>query len=61
MGSVPYFTVDDKLPYGHGEKIVYIISAFMRLTRDEAMAINWHMGGYDQGFGRKLCFELCFL
>ncbi|HHU43362.1 MAG: hydrolase [Bacillota bacterium] len=46
--SVPYFTVDDKLPYGHGEKSVYIISAFMRLTRDEAMAINWHMGGYDQ-------------
>jgi len=43
--SVPYFTVDDKLPYGHGEKSVYIISAFMRLTRDEAMAINWHMGG----------------
>ena len=46
--SVPYFTVEDKLPYGHGEKSVYILSAFMKLTRDEAMAINWHMGGYDQ-------------
>ncbi|MFW5780325.1 MAG: hydrolase [Bacillota bacterium] len=45
---IPYFTVDDKLPYGHGEKSVYILSAFMKLTRDEAMAINWHMGGYDQ-------------
>lgn len=45
--SVPYYTIDDKLPYGHGEKSVYILSSFMRLTREEAMAINWHMGGYD--------------
>lgn len=43
----PYYTVDDKLPYGHGEKSVYIINGFMKLTREEAMAINWHMGGFD--------------
>lgn len=43
----PYYTVDDTLPYGHGEKSVYIISGFMRLSRMEAMAINWHMGGFD--------------
>ena len=43
----PYYTVDDKLPYGHGEKSVYIINGFTRLTREEAMAINWHMGGFD--------------
>ncbi len=43
----PYFKVEDSLPYGHGEKSVYIISSFMKLTREEAMAINWHMGGYD--------------
>lgn len=43
----PYFTVDDSLPYGHGEKSVYIISGFMKLSRVEAMAINWHMGGFD--------------
>lgn len=43
----PYFTVDDALPYGHGEKSVYIVSSFMKLTREEAMAINWHMGPYD--------------
>jgi len=35
------------LPYGHGEKSVYIINGFMRLSRGEAMAINWHMGGFD--------------
>lgn len=43
----PYYTVEDGLPYGHGEKSVYIINGFLRLTRDEAMAINWHMGGFD--------------
>ena len=42
--KVPYYEYNDTLPYGHGEKSVYIISGFMRLTRDEAMAIRWHMG-----------------
>jgi hypothetical protein len=42
--KVPYYEYHDTLPYGHGEKSVYIISGFMRLTRDEAMAIRWHMG-----------------
>lgn len=45
--SVPYYTVDDKLPYGHGEKSVYIIGGFMKLSREETMAIRWHMGGFD--------------
>lgn len=43
----PCYTIEDSLPYGHGEKSVYIISGFMRLTREEAMIINWHMGGFD--------------
>lgn len=42
--KVPYYTIDDTLPYGHGEKSVYIISGFMRLTREEAFAIRYHMG-----------------
>jgi len=45
--QVPFYTVEDNLPYGHGEKSVYIINGFLRLTREEAMAINWHMGGFD--------------
>lgn len=44
----PYYAVDDPLPYGHGEKSVYIINGYMRLTREEALAINWHMGGFDK-------------
>lgn len=42
--KVPFFEYCDTLPYGHGEKSVYIISGFMRLTREEAFAIRWHMG-----------------
>ena len=42
--KVPTFFYEDPLPYGHGEKSVYIVSGFMRLSRQEAMAIRWHMG-----------------
>lgn len=42
--KVPYYTIEDTLPYGHGEKSVYIISSYMRLSREEAFAIRYHMG-----------------
>lgn len=42
--KVDTFDYEDKLPYGHGEKSVYIISGYMRLTREEAFAIRYHMG-----------------
>ena len=42
--QVPTFEYDDKMPYGHGEKSVYIINGYMRLTREEAFAIRYHMG-----------------
>lgn len=45
--KVPYYSVEDKFPYGHGEKSVYLIERFMRLKPSEAMAIRWHMGGFD--------------
>ena len=44
----PYYKVDERFPYGHGEKSVFIVSQYMKLTADEAMAINWHMGGFDE-------------
>ncbi len=46
----PCYVVDDKLPYGHGEKSVYIISGFVKLSREEAIAIRWHMGYSDNDF-----------
>ncbi|MBQ8824328.1 MAG: HD domain-containing protein [Ruminococcus sp.] len=42
--KVPYYTIKDQMPYGHGEKSVYMISGFMRLSREEAFAIRYHMG-----------------
>lgn len=48
--SVPTYVVNDKMPYGHGEKSVYLIKSFMGLTTDEAMAIRWHMGFSDVEF-----------
>ena len=41
---MPTYNFDDPLPYGHGEKSVYILSGFMRLSREEAFAIRFHMG-----------------
>ncbi|MBR2474613.1 MAG: HD domain-containing protein [Clostridia bacterium] len=41
---VPTYEINDTLPYGHGEKSVYIISGYMKLTREEAFAIRYHMG-----------------
>ncbi len=45
--KVNYYTIDDKFPFGHGEKSVFLIERFMRLKVDEAIAIRWHMGGFD--------------
>ena len=42
--KVDTFEYEDKMPYGHGEKSVYIISGFMKLNREEAFAIRYHMG-----------------
>lgn len=42
--KVPYFTVEDTIPYGHGEKSVMMITEYMKLTSEEKYAIRWHMG-----------------
>lgn len=49
--KVPYYSIEDSFPYGHGEKSVFLIERFMRLKLDEAMAIRWHMGGFDDANG----------
>lgn len=58
----PFYMVEDSFPFGHGEKSVFLIERFMRLKTSEAMAIRWHMGGFDDtaragGFGVSLAFE----
>lgn len=42
--QVPFYTVNDKNPYGHGEKSVMMIEEFMKLSMEERYAIRWHMG-----------------
>lgn len=60
--KVPYYMVEDAFPYGHGEKSVFLIERFMRLKTSEAMAIRWHMGGFDDSarggsFAISLAYE----
>lgn len=47
----PFYAIEDKFPFGHGEKSVFLIERFMRLKLDEAMAIRWHMGSFDDSQG----------
>lgn len=41
------YVIDDQIPLGHGEKSVILIQKHMELSLDEALAIRWHMNGYD--------------
>lgn len=45
--KVPFYTVDDKIPYGHGEKSVMMIEEYIKLKPVERYAIRWHMGAYS--------------
>lgn len=45
--KVPFYSIDDSFPFGHGEKSVFLIERFMRLKPHEAVAIRWHMAGFD--------------
>ena len=38
------YKVNDRFPFGHGEKSVLLIHRFMQLREIEALAIRWHMG-----------------
>jgi hypothetical protein len=45
--KMPAYGVKDSFPYGHGEKSVAILQYLIRLGRDEAIMIRWHMGGFE--------------
>lgn len=42
--AVEYYTVNDRVPYGHGEKSVMMLEEFIKLQPIERYAIRWHMG-----------------
>lgn len=41
------YTFRDPFPLGHGEKSLFLLARHMELTEEEALAIRWHMGAYD--------------
>lgn len=42
--TVPSYTINDKMPLGHGEKSCFLLQNYIKLTTDELYAIRWHMG-----------------
>ena len=46
-GAAEQYEVTRSFPAGHGEKSVILILQFMKLTKEEILAIRWHMGQYD--------------
>lgn len=38
----------EELPLGHGEKSLYLLMKHINLTDEEALAIRWHMGAFDE-------------
>lgn len=46
--SYTAYTISEKFAYGgHGSKSVFLIQNFMKLTTEEAVAINCHMSSWD--------------
>jgi hypothetical protein len=45
----PEWTIEDKFPFGHGEKSVSVAQDFIKLTVEEKLAIRWHLLAFDAG------------
>lgn len=45
--KVAVYEIDDKMPLGHSEKSIILTQQFIKLTKDETLAIRWHMGAFD--------------
>lgn len=43
------WTIDDKIPLGHGERSLFILQNFVRVSVEEALSIRHHLGFVDQG------------
>lgn len=43
-----YYIINDQFPYGHGEKSVLLLSKYIKLTDEEAFAIRYHMGSWNE-------------
>ena len=45
--QVPSYIVNDRIPYGHGEKSVMMLEEYIKLVPAERYALRWHMGPYS--------------
>lgn len=56
----PYYTIEDKMPLGHGPKSAMIVKQYIELTTPEMYAIWWHMGfngNYENDTAAGASFE----
>lgn len=56
------YSIKEKFCYGgHGSKSVYLVQHFMKLTSEEAVAIQCHMSSWEEGGGKYAgkAFEQC--
>lgn len=42
-----YRRTDPPVPLGHGVASLYLVQQYLRLSREECLAIRWHMGEYN--------------
>lgn len=53
--SYDAYTIKEKFCYGgHGSKSVFLIQNFIKLTPEEAVAINCHMASWEDGAARTI-------
>lgn len=61
--SYSAYDVVDEFPFGHGEKSCIIINHYLKLTKEELLAIRWHMGAFEAGeqgsSSRKSFYSAC--
>lgn len=57
------YEMEDDFPIGHGEKSCILIHHYLRLEREELLAIRWHKGAFEMtengSAGRKSFYEAC--
>lgn len=65
--KVQIYEIEDKMPLGHSEKSIILIQQFFKLSKEETLAIRWHMGAFDDsvqgGYGGmkalSTAYEMC--
>jgi hypothetical protein len=52
------YSFSDSFPCGHGEKSMFVLMRFLKLTEQEILLIRWHMAESDMGgYYQRLSFD----